>query len=262
MKPAPAFTLGLLTGVALFAAFNVWRPKHTAASSSLVTTQSAAPPVSSEKPAIQTQPGATAPVSAEPSLESALREIQEAGMVIIPQEFARFLMPSFASTRPDPAVREILQLDEREAAAMAKARMNFDRAIQKTIDANLQVIDVKNGVVTATLPAFREEREKLIAAWRTESLAALDSESAATAAYIDFDRAIESFYLQGIRELAVTFTPSPDAKKILIEYKGQTSNGNQRVNQSFRTSMSNSQLLKQFPSLRPQFPQLAEQSSQ
>ncbi|ATC65561.1 hypothetical protein CMV30_17280 [Nibricoccus aquaticus] len=259
MKPAPAFILGLVTGLGLFAAFSFWKspaqlpaptpsatpPAHTAPSSTPLTPTATAP-----------TPGAASPVP----LESALKEIQEAGMVVIPQEFARFLMPSLISTNPEPAVRQILQLDEREAKALAKARMNFDRAIQQTIDAHLEVIAVKDGVVTATLPAFKEEREKLIAAWRAESLASLDSESAATAAFIDFDRAIESFYMQGIRELAVTFTPSPDAKKILIEYKSDTATGNQRMNQRFQTSMPNSQLLKRFPSLHPQFPQLAEEA--
>lgn len=181
-------------------------------------------------------------------------------MVVIPQEFARFLMPSLASTRPEPAVRAILQLDDREASALAKARVNFDSAIQRAIDSHLEVIEVKDGIVTATIPVFKEERQKLINAWRTESLAGLDAESAAIAAHIDFDRAIEGWYSQGNMEATVTFKPSENTGKVAIEYKGQTVNGEQRQNWNFRTGMPNSQLLKRFPSLQPHFPQLAEEN--
>ena len=175
-------------------------------------------------------------------------------MVVIPQEFARFLMPSLLSTHPEPAVRQILQLDDREAKALANARINFDRVLQQTIDARLQVIDVKDGVITASLPAFPEKRQKLIAAWRAESLAALDADSAAMAAHIDFDRAMDGFF-QGRVDLAVTFKPSPDAPTHLIEYRGQTASGDRRQNYRLQTGVPNSQLLKKFPSLQPHFPQ-------
>ena len=176
-------------------------------------------------------------------------------MVVIPQEFARFLMPSLLSTRPEPAVRQILQLDEREAAALAKARMTFDHSLQQAINAHLRVIAVNDGVVTAALPAFKDERQKLIDAWRFESLAALDSDSAAMASH----RGIEG-YSQGAMDMIVTFTPSPDARKIAIEYKGQTANGTQRQNFRLQTGLPSSQLSKQFPSLTTHFPQLGEET--
>ncbi len=260
MHPAPAFTLGLLTSLALFAAFNFLRtPTQSSALPSPPT-----PPTPTQSPSTSsaalasTQPSPT-PEIPQDALESALREIREAGMVVIPQEFARFLMPSFTSTRPEPAVRAILQLDDREAAALAKARVNFDRAMQQTINSHLQVVDVKDGVVTAKLPVFKEEREKLIAAWRAESLAGLDAESAAIAAHIDFDRAIEGWYSQGNMEATVTFNPFVNTGKIAIEYKGQAVNGDHRQNWNFKTSMPDSQLLKRYPSLQPHFPQLVEE---
>jgi hypothetical protein len=260
MKPAPACTLGLITGLGLFAAFNFWR---TAPQLSVISVP-LPPPAHTQSTSTSSavfasaQPASTPDIPQDP-LESALREIREAGMVVIPQEFARFLMPSLVSTRPEPAVRAILQLDDREASALAKARVSFDSAIQKAIDSHLEVIEVKDGVVTATIPAFKEERQKLINAWRIESLAGLDAESAAIAAHIDFDRAIEGFYSQGNMEAIVTFKRSENTGKTAIEYKGQTANGDHRQNWNFRTSIPDSQLLKRYPSLRPHFPQLAEE---
>lgn len=195
------------------------------------------------------------------ALKDALREIREAGMVVIPQEFARFLMPSLLSTRPDPAVRQILQLDEAEATALAKARLNFDNAIQNAIDSRLQVVEVTDGVVTATLPAFKEERQRLIKEWRDESLACLDADSAGMASHIDFDRAIEGFYSQGSMDLTVTFKPSENARNVSVEYRGQAANGDQRRNWNHRSGgVPSAQFLKRFPSLRAHFPQLVEET--
>jgi hypothetical protein len=180
-------------------------------------------------------------------------------MVVIPQEFARFLMPSLLSTDPQPAVRQILQLDNGEAVALGKARMNYDRALQQTVDAHLQVIEVKDGIVTATLPAFKEERQKLIDAWRTESLAVLDEESAAIAAHIDFNRATGGIH-QGGMDLTVTFKPSQNSKHVAIEYRGQAANGDQRQTYHLQTGMPGVQLLKQFPSLQAHFPHFSEET--
>jgi hypothetical protein len=262
MKSAVIYALGFICGIAVTVGFFSWSqrsapaattPPAGATARSTVTTTASSPPASNDSAVLN----ASASI---PPLESALKEIHEAGMVVIPQEFARFLMPSLLSTRPEPAVRQILQLDDREATELAKARMRFDQALQQTIDAHLQVIDVKDGVVTATLPAFKEERQKLIDAWRAESLAALDANSAAIASHIDFNRGIEG-RSQGHMELTVTFKPSPDSKKIAIEYQGQTANGAQRQNYRFQTGMPSSQLSRQFPSLRAHFPQLAGEAA-
>lgn len=260
------FILGTIIGMGAASAFFYFRDPASHAHASITPT----PPGSLHSPAAKPAPPSTNGVAApganaahsavnDQALKDALREIREADMVVIPQEFARFLMPSLLSTNPEPAVRQILQLDEREAAALAKARTKFENALQQTIDAHLRVIEVKDGVVTATLPAFADERQKLINAWRAESLAALDSESAAIASHIDFDRAISGLS-QGRFDLGVTFKPSSDFQKVAVEYRGQSANGDHRENYSYRGNVPAAHFLKRLPSLQSHFPQLVEET--
>jgi hypothetical protein len=258
MKSPASFIAGFIVGIAAaIAAFAFW--PHPSVNSALTS-----PSRQSPVPTTATESHATTSLSSdiiEPpasnltdqSMQDALREIREAGMIVIPHEFARFMMPSLVSTRPDAAVREILQLDEREADALGKARMKFDRAFSETVNAHLQITESNEGVLTGILPEFKEERKKLLDAWRSESLQSLDPESAALFAHIDLDQALSS-QIQGSRELAVKIVSVPNDDRVFVELSAVSEDGPHKRSIKQSAQMGRTSLLRLYPSLKEYLP--------
>jgi len=254
MKPAPAFTLGLITGFALFAAFNFSRtPTQSSALPHPPTPPPHTQPTSTSSASdASTQPSST-PELPQDSLESALREIRDVGMIVIPQEAARVITPSMISSNPDPAVRAILQLDDKEVAALSELRGKFMKEFHSVTDAHIQITGVKDGAITAIVPAFEEERQKLIDKLRVDSLAALDADSAAVFGYINLDRVLEYNHL-GTRNIAATFTPTSGGSDYRMELKSDEKNGSTRSNFRMQQTIPQKRLRTEYPSLVPHLP--------
>jgi hypothetical protein len=178
MEPAPAFTLGLITGLGLFAAFNLWRTARPLSATPLPPAPPAHTTTTSSAASTSTEPASNSDILQD-TLESALREIREAGMVVIPQEFARYMMPAMVfSKNPSGEVRELLQLDDREITAMQEARTRFEQGLNRIANDHLQIVSSKDGIITATIPAFPEQHKKLMENWHSEVMKSLDTSSA------------------------------------------------------------------------------------
>jgi hypothetical protein len=256
MKSPSSFALGtVFGGVAVSACFYFCRPySHSFSPASEQATPKSIAVTAPSSP-IASGSATTNSVVDDQSLEKALREISEAGMIVIPQEFVRFLSPRLFATQPDAALREILKLDGKEAAALAKAQSRLYQSIEAAAGAHLQITESKDGTLTGVLPAFPEERQRFIDTYREESAAALDAESAALFANIDLDQALAQ-HMRGTREFAVKIKRT-GGDNYVMELKAQTQDGSFVTNATQSNNFSRKHLVRLFPTVADHLPPAA-----
>jgi hypothetical protein len=239
MKPALAYTLGVATGLALSVLiFTLVRPTNTAIpASSLPSTLSA-------QIQIDDQPVSPKPSTASPSsdrdLEATLKEIREAGMVVIPQELLRFVQLDLMPQQMNPRTVDTLRLDAREVSAMKAAYVEFVSSVTKSIEQNVVVTDSSEGVLNARAYLPEKTRSELISACKSQIMRALDEDSASLLSYLDFEKTLGHAAKIPETSIHVRRVKTDDKLHVTLSTRGNT-----RI-----LSLSADELVSQYPSLK------------
>lgn len=197
MKPLTFYALGLITGIISAIAFFTRTPdkrSNVAPTTGVSSLEHGAhsparnAPISASSESLASN--STLPSDSPDPLESALREIREAGMVVIPQELLGLYTPSFAFTRVSPAIQHTFRLDSRELAVLNDARLHFEQALMNAANHNLEIVEAGNDLLVVRTTTLPEQRRNLIASMRAEILRGLDEDSATLFAYLDMEKAL------------------------------------------------------------------------
>lgn len=195
MKSPVTFALGLIVGAAIVLAVIFIRPGKSSAEPD--TTRGGHSDASGKVTEMKYSPAAPvqeeAPNAREPagqSLQAALREIGEAGLVVIPQELLGMFPSQFVFNAAFPSARHTFRLDTREIAVLNAARVRFERAILEASNRNVEIIEANDRTLVFNTTTLPEQRRRLITDMRTEIVRGLDEDSATLFTYLDIEKAL------------------------------------------------------------------------